>query len=966
MTTDIDVRPPRGLTPAALWAWAKSDADVVTGEITGWLPVHQHLADTAAVAGLLWDRWLSPAVRNRVIADVGNESAARSLAVWLAGQHDVGKISPAFAIQVRSLTYAMRDAGLHFSGTIEGTPERQVARHEIVSHLAVSQWLIDRHGFDRTQAAKLGSVLAAHHGRPPGPLAIQLTASDTRLHGTGLWVEARVDMIEAITESLRSPVDDWREAPLSQPTLVLLSAFVIVADWIASSERFPLLRVGEQPSESTDERAARAWAELDLPTPWRASAPADDRTLFRDRFGIDGDPRPVQEEMMRLAREVPAPTLMILEADTGIGKTESALAAAEILAERFERSGVFLGLPTQATADGMFARLLRWAERLDLDAPVNVFLAHGKAGLNEENAKKRQNARFRSIGDPGRRSYDDELVRAHEWFADAKRGPLSSLVVGTIDQALFGALRTRHVALRHLALAGKVVVIDEVHAYDAFMSQYLERILHWLGSYEVPVIMLSATLPSERRKAFVAAYESGLPAKDAVVRRGRAARREARMQADAPSASDQYESLTGDIGYPSIVIARRDGAPQIERPDDAGRDRIIHIDRIEDDESALLDVLRGALAEGGCAVVIRNTVGRAQETAATLREAFGAEHVTVAHSRFLGLDRAQKDRDLLARFGPSGDRPQMHIVVATQVVEQSLDLDFDLLITDIAPIDLLLQRAGRLHRHRRSTRPSTVAIPRMVITGTQWEQNPPTTYRGNTMVYDPYVLLRTFAALDGKQEVALPRDIPVLVQTVYRDGSLGLWDEEMESARVHAKDVAARARAKATTFLLDGVVRDPKANLIDWIKYDAGDPDRDPLTQGAVRDTDETLEVIVLQKDEDGALMTPRWLGVGKGGIPIPTEDRPAHWLADIMLGCSLRLPAALCRGALIDRHIRTLEDRYPAPAWHGSHALRGELVLVLDPEGRATLDPFDLRYTAGDGLSFTPHKPMPESEVPL
>ncbi|WP_309064926.1 CRISPR-associated helicase Cas3' [Microbacterium sp.] len=966
MATDIDVEPPRGLSPAALWAWAKSDADPVTGEIIGWLPVHQHLADTAAVAGLLWDRWLSPAVRHIISADLGSEPAARSLAVWLAGQHDVGKISPAFAIQVRQLTHPMRDAGLSFSGTIEGTPERQVARHEIVSHLAVSQWLEMRHGFERMQAAKLGSVLAAHHGRPPGPLAIHLTASDTRLHGTGLWAETRFEMIESITSELGSHIEAWRTASLSQPVLVLLSAIVIVADWIASSERFPLVDLREQPRESAEQRAVRAWDDLDLPAPWTARPPEDDTVLFRDRFGIDGDPRPVQREMMRLAREVPSPTLMILEADTGIGKTEAALAAAEILAARFERSGVFLGLPTQATADGMFARLLRWAEHLDLEAPVNVFLAHGKSALNEQNARKRQDARFRAIGDPGRRSSDDELVRAHEWLADAKRGPLSSLVVGTIDQALSGALRTRHVALRHLALAGKVVVLDEVHAYDAYMSQYLERILHWLGSYEVPVIMLSATLPAERRKAFVAAYESGRPKAQAGARLGRAERRAAREEGRAPLASDPLPSLTGDIGYPSIVISRPGNAPEIVMPGATGRARSSRIERITDDDATLCSLLAEALHEGGCAVVIRNTVARAQHTASSLRHVFGPDNVTVAHSRFLGLDRAARDRWLLARFGPNGDRPQMHIVVATQVVEQSLDLDFDLLVTDIAPIDLLIQRAGRLHRHARSGRPERVKTPRLVIAGTQWNESPPETYRGNTMVYDRAVLLRTFAVLDGRAQITLPDDTPSLVQAVYSDTPLGLWDEVIESARIRSAEAAARSRAKATTFLLDEVFREPRANLINWIRYDAGDPDRDPLAQGAVRDTDETLEVLVLQQATDGRLQTPSWLGDGKGGIPIPTEVRPDHRLTTVMLGCSLRLPAAVCRGALIDRHIRTLEDRYPAPAWHGSHALRGELVLVLDAGGGAVLDPFDLQYTAEDGLSFSPRKTMPESEIPV
>ncbi|MDR6867122.1 CRISPR-associated helicase Cas3/CRISPR-associated endonuclease Cas3-HD [Microbacterium resistens] len=957
MTSDTAPDPFQGLSETVCVAWAKSDMDPVTQEVKGWLPVYQHLADTAAIAGLLWDRWLSPSVKRLIAKDVGSAEHARSLAVWLAGTHDLGKISPAFAVQVRALAHPMQSQGLNIARSIEGTEERRVARHEIVSHLAVTAWLRDVHGYGMPTADKLGSVLAAHHGRPPGPSAVRQTASDARLHGDGLWAHARVELLEAITAELDIDPAWWRESTITQPTLALLSAFVIVADWIASSDHFPLAAPGTQPTESAAVRATRAWRELAMPPPWTAHAPADDRELFRTRFGIDAEPRPIQREMMRLAREIDAPTLIILEADTGIGKTEAALAAAEILCERFDRSGIFLGLPTQATADGMFTRILSWAERLELNEPLNVFLAHGKARLNEQNARLLRTA-FGSVAMDD--ASEDHLVTAHTWFADSKRGPLSSLVIGTIDQALFGALRTRHVALRHLALAGKVVILDEVHAYDTFMNQYMERILHWLGAYDVPVIMLSATLPAERRKSFVKAYESGRPRP--IVRRGRAARRAAaEAGATGPAPTDV---LAGDIGYPSIVVSRAHADPLIVHPADTGRERRIVLDRVEDDPASLRALLADALVDGGCAVVIRNTVRRVQETAADLREQFGGDAVTVAHSRFLGLDRAARDRRLLDLFGPRGARPGLHIVVASQVVEQSLDIDFDIMISDIAPIDLLLQRVGRLHRHPRTGRPPLLREPRLVLTGAEWSEEPPRTYRDNERVYDRSILLRTLAVLADRRSLDLPRDTPSLVQEVYEEPATPLhWSSPEEDARLRSEDRKAKARAKATTYRLDTVNTADSANLLNWIKDDAGDPDRDPSARGAVRDTEETLEVLVLQEDEEGVLRTPSWLR-RHGGAAVPTESLPAPWLSDVILGCSLRLPLALCRGEHIDQHIRTLEHRYPAPAWHGSHALRGELILVLDVDGRVTLEPFDLLYTREDGLSFS--RSSSESELPL
>ena len=939
-------------------AWAKSDADPATGEIRGWLPVYQHLADTATVAGLLWDGWLSPSVKQLIAEGVDTAENARDLAVWLAGLHDLGKVSPAFAVQVGPLAAAMQAQGLTIPPSIEGTEERRIARHEIVSHLVVSDWLQKHHGYDEALAKKLGSVLAGHHGRPPGPNAIRKTADSPRLYGDGPWARTRLELVEAMTAELASDPGRWRGSTLGQPALALLSAFVIVADWIASSSHFPLVPPGTHPAESAAERADRAWRELGLPAPWAAHPPADDRTLFRSRFGIDGEPRPIQSEMMRLAREIDAPALMILEADTGIGKTEAALGAAEILCARFGRSGIFFGLPTQATADGAFARLLAWAERLELDEPLTVFLAHGKARLNEQNAELRRTAFDGLAMDDPR---EDHLVTAHTWLADAKRGPLSSLVVGTIDQALFGALRSRHVALRHLALAGKVVVLDEVHAYDAYMNQYLERVLHWLGAYGVPVIMLSATLPAERRKSFVRAYASGRPRP--LVRRSRSERRAAASSGEtSPSPAD---TLDGDIGYPSIVVARPPASPLIVRPSQSGRERTIRLDHIDDGSSSLRALLSDALSDGGCAVVIRNTVRRVQETAADLRDLFGADAVTVAHSRFLGVDRAARDRQLLDLFGPNGRRPSKHIVVASQVVEQSLDIDFDLMVSDIAPVDLLLQRAGRLHRHPRPDRPPRLREPRLVLTGAVWQEDPPETYRDNEKVYDRSVLLRTLAVLDDRTTLDLPADIPALVQKVYEEPAAPLrWPSRESEARLRAEERRATAESKAQTYRLDQVDIAPGATLLDWIKYDAGDPDRNSAARGAVRDTEETLEVLVLQEDEDKTLRTPRWLS-RNGGIAVPTEALPPVWLSDVILGCSLRLPVALCRGPHIDQHIRTLEHRYPAPVWHGSHALRGELILVLDPNGRARLDPFDLRYSPSDGLTFARSSPS-ESELPL
>ncbi|MGH8965392.1 MAG: CRISPR-associated helicase Cas3', partial [Actinomycetes bacterium] len=375
-------------------------------------------------------------------------------------------------------------------------------------------------------------------------------------------------------------------------------------------------------------------------------------------------------------------------------------------------------------------------------------------------------------------------------------------MIGTIDQTLFGALKSRHVMLRHLGLAGKVVMIDEAHAFDVFMSRYLDRMLHWLGAYGTPVVLLSATLPAARRAELIQAYDSGRGVNSTVV--------------------------PDDPGYPVVFASGSPPRPVAA----AGTPTTVVVEHMADDLDILVDTLRDALGDGGCAVVIRNTVGRVQETAGRLVTEFGEGQVTITHSRFLACDRAALDLSLLRRFGPPGDkteRPHCHIVVASQVVEQSLDVDFDLMITDLAPTDLVLQRMGRLHRHRR-VRPTRLAQPRCVLVGVEdWAATPPRAVPGSRTVYGEHALLRTAALLLDRKEITLPTDIPGLVQAAYGDDPLGRpsWQDAMGHAEEQHTREVERRRARAADFLLGEAGRD-RDTLDGWIRAGVDDPQDEP------------------------------------------------------------------------------------------------------------------------------------------
>lgn len=955
----------RSLSAAARSVWAKTRVDTDPAHtLIGWLPLWQHLSDTAGIARLLWDEWVPLSTQASIAREAGSAESARNLVIWLAGTHDIGKASPAFAVQVPRLADAMGAEGLGSDPRIAKDSERREVRHELVSFLALRDWLGTK-GFARSAAAALASVVAAHHGRPPTNLDIARAETLPHLVGTGPWVSVRDELCNTTAEAFTSPasIEQWKSAKFSQPTLVLLSSLVIVADWIASSDLFDAAPLGQDPRSSSGERTSRAWAELDLPRRWQPRAGRQDvGMLLGSRFRLlpGAMPRPAQRAFVEAAYAVDEPELMILEADMGSGKTEAAILAAEILAERFGMTGVFVGLPTQATADGMFSRVLEWAQRLDLDTPSSVYLAHGGASLNPEFESLSRAAAFHSMGEDAQDLADaNSAVIAHRWFSSTRRGPLSNFVVGTIDQALFAGLRSRYVMLRHLALASKVVVLDEVHAYDAYMQQYLLRVLEWLGAYGVPVVLLSATLPSEQRLEFVKAYDRGRaePQANPVTMSGseRAARHADRERLTAA----RYASLEGEIGYPVITSSRREGPPNVITPGSGDAlSKRIGLVRVSDDEATLIDIVRSAAASGVNIAVIRNTVDRAQSVAGALRAALGdGIPVILAHSRYLATDRAEKDRLLLHLFGPHGNRPAGSVVVATQVIEQSLDIDFDLMISDAAPIDLLLQRTGRLHRHARPDRPESVRRPRLVVTGVDWTSTPPTFASGLTYVYAESRLLRTLAALGGRDIITTPEDTPGLVEAVYGDDLSTVpatWHDALAAATDRDEAKRDASEHKADTYRL-GEVNTRSSSLLGWISGPDVDPELMPPGRATVRDGDATLDVLVLQRTDDGELTTPSWL-TDTGGERIPRNTVPSQKLTKTILGCRLRLPTGMCYGNAVDRHILSLERSFELPEWHASHALKGELVLVLDRDGRGRLNEFDLSYTADDGLSYSRH----------
>ncbi|MFJ4939015.1 CRISPR-associated helicase Cas3' [Streptomyces pseudovenezuelae] len=928
------------------------------------------MEDSAAVAGLLWDQWLPDNVRtliSRVMS--GGEDDGRRLAVWLSGVHDIGKATPAFACQVEQLAYAMHQQGLEMKTQRQWGPDRRMAPHGLAGQLLLAEWLEERHGFTVRQSGQFAVVVGGHHGVPPQNGQIKgLGDREDLLRTPGasraLWLRVQEELLNACAEEFGAAgrLVDWRSVKLPQPVQVLLSALVIVADWVASNpDLFPYFP--QAAHQSGDERVAAAWRGLQLPPRWRAQEPTEDvQELFARRFDLPSGAkvRPVQEAAVRLARTMPEPGLLVIEAPMGEGKTEAALAAAEILAARSGAGGVFFALPTMATGNAMFPRLLDWLGRLPAEEGVrlSVLLAHSKAALNDDfvdllRAGAQQIAaveldeddRSQRPGSEGSAA-SAELV-AHSWLRGRKKAMLSSFVAGTVDQLLFAGLKSRHLALRHLAVAGKVVIIDEAHAYDTYMSTYLDRVLSWLGAYRVPVVVLSATLPAARRRQLTEAYAGE----------------------SAAVGAKEFDAVEEAQAYPLLTAVAPESVPVLEALSASGRGGEVRLERLEDDLGVLADRLEVELVDGGCALVVRNTVRRVLETARVLRERFGEGAVTVAHSCFIDVDRAAKDKALLSRFGPpdkAKERPtQRHIVVASQVAEQSLDVDFDLLVSDLCPVDLLLQRMGRLHRHQRgdgqADRPPRLRTAHCLLTGVDWAGEVPVPVRGSSAVYGEYPLLRSAAVLlehlDGTaRPVRLPQDISLLVQGAYANEAAApeSWAEAMARARQRYEDFRQDQTERAAVFRLDPVGR-PGRPLFGWVAAGVGDADDTRAGRAQVRDGRESLEVVVVQRRADDTLSTVDWIEPGKAGLDLPEDRAPDAQAAKAAAACGLRLPYQFSVPEVLDRAIAELEQFCPR-AWQNkeSHWLAGELILVLDADCQTRLAGFQLRYSDVDGLEVT------------
>lgn len=524
----------------------------------------------------------------------------------------------------------------------------------------------------------------SHHGRPVGaPINVATAIWQPVIQASQVVYDPQIALRE-IGQCVRQWFPDafhvGRPLPDNPEFAHLFAGLVQFADWLGSDARegfFPYAKPNEDRHQWVWQRAREAVQTIGFDT-------AEKRSVLPVLPGFSAvfdvkEPRPIQQRMA----DATLGQLVILESETGSGKTEAALWRFAHLFQTGQVDGLYFALPTRVAATQLYDRVRKFASNLwqgtGQEPPLVVRALAGYESADGQTVKKLPDFKVLWADNP-----DDQ--KAHtRWAAESsKRFLAAPLAVGTIDQALLGALQVRHAHMRHSLLTRSLLVVDEVHASDAYMATLLGHLLKAHLNAGGHALLLSATLGSSARHRYQ------------------------RLTSAKATVPTLVEAMA--LPYPALT----DGA-QIHALPDSGRNKQVHwqVKDCIDSPDAIAALAVDVAKQGAKVLVIRNTVPSAVTTfkaIETLAEHSGLKNAlfnlkgvtTVHHSRYSREDRPELDKAVERQIGKHRDKPlQACIAVGTQTLEQSLDIDADLLITDLCPMDVLLQRVGRLHRHQR-------------------------------------------------------------------------------------------------------------------------------------------------------------------------------------------------------------------------------------------------------------------------
>jgi len=726
------------------YLWAKTDRQ----NESRWHPLILHMVDVAAVADVVLSRE-PQATKDKLAGLIGLPwEEARPWILLLIACHDLGKASPGFQLKWKPARELLANTGIN----LPRLPDTSI-HHAFVSQIAL-QKLLQESGWSEELSERCADAVGCHHGMRASSKVLDDLEGNRNGVDEQNWMVVWKEIFDSLCRTFKTgnpPV----KSTVAGAEFMLLAGLTSFVDWIGSNEEwFPFGTIldCQDLDQWFDIRRENAIKALDA-LGWQPREPLIKEEIFFEKaFPRCNPPRPLQRAMVEAISKVDEPCILLLEAPMGEGKTEAAFYAHLELQRRFGHRGLYIALPTKATGNEMFTRTLKFLQAFAIGRTLDLQLVHGAAMLNEVF----QNLRLNGIFD----EENDGAIWAGEWFTHKKLALLSEYGVGTIDQALLPILPVRHYFMRLWGLANRVVIFDEIHAYDIYTGTLLIHAIRWLRALGSSVILLSATLPPAFRRRLAKALGTELPGIEEK--------------------------------YPRLTIFSENSCKQKQFEADATRRRDVVISGIDPSIESLKKTIDTQLPGNGFAGVIVNTVQRAQafyvafgmgeqiysaDVVVGKRLSDGTE-VHLFHARYPAQARQKREDAIRAIYGKNEEadgkiksRSGRRILIATQVAEQSLDLDFDMMVTDLAPIDLVLQRAGRLWRHERSFRPTE--RPLLFIAGLEGEKQgsfgKPLWW--NKIYSREDILLRTWDCLKAKEKrketLHLPEEIDDLVRDVY-------------------------------------------------------------------------------------------------------------------------------------------------------------------------------------------------------
>ena len=869
-------------------------------------PLLFHLYDVAYCARKLWEA-LPPGIKTRMAKALSmDEERAGTLFVLLAGLHDLGKAYPNFQNKAAQFLPALQapNVGFDFPDDIgKPHPHNFVSVPEAIRVLTGTG--IFSQPLEPELAELLSYVLGAHHGIFPHSGNLTDIAGRT-LGVNPEWRQSRDWLAAQLKESIPN-VESAFPAPDSAVTdfafAPLLAALISVADWFGSSKYFEMRgpldildyrKIILDYRKTSEESAAVALEKSGWKSPPDKPDTASDFAQIFAYLSSDPqnpiEPNALQTKVAKLLPEVQSPALWLIEEEMGVGKTEAAFSIFDYLRVEGRTHGIYIAMPTQATSNAMHDRLGKFLEKRNPGEGVNLILAHSHATLDPGYLARMEVAKnFNGPVYNEETDAEEGALLVQEWFTHNKQALLAHYGVGTIDQALLGVLQAQHWFVRLLGLAGKVVVFDEVHAYDAYMNTLLARLIEWLAELDCTVVLLSATLPKKTRLELAEAYAKG-----------------AKTELEKPE--------NAEVNYPRTTLTMK-GKPESARaypieksPEEIEKGlKTVKLRHLPNTPEAVKTALLEAISGDGCAIVVCNTVGNAQAMYDALKAELAPEwDCLLFHARTPFVWRKAKEEDVLKRFGKGSEEDRKKprgrtLLVATQVVEQSLDLDADFMASELAPVDLILQRMGRLWRHVRARNTSA---PRFaLLCDTDAETGLPV-FGKSEFVYALHTLLRSWLELKGKSEIILPTDIELLVKAAYDAPDPTdlpeAWTALLAAARTEMEDERKKQRkhAKAVSVRM----QEEDATFSDWIEslspalLDEDDPEIHKTLRAMTRDGDPSLTVVLCGTGENGELLVPDTIGYitpetaqKMMGFSLPTSNQgiykalkselpPANW----------------------------------------------------------------------------------------